>query len=192
MAARRPGDGGQLRIIGGEWRGRKLRFPSARGLRPTPDRVRETLFNWLAPMIYGSRCLDAYAGSGALGLEALSRGASWVDFIDSNPRCSSQIEAHLAAIRCESASVRCKDVVKWLHADAALGPYRLVFLDPPYDAELYAPTIDALESGGWLTEDAWIYLECRAQDSALSVPRHWESHREKTMGDVQARLFKRG
>ncbi|MEM0953428.1 MAG: 16S rRNA (guanine(966)-N(2))-methyltransferase RsmD [Pseudomonadota bacterium] len=190
MAARRPGDSGQLRVIGGEWRGRKLRFPSARGLRPTPDRLRETLFNWLAPVVHGRRCLDAYAGSGALGLEALSRGAQWVDFIDDNPRCTAQLLAHLDALQCESASVRRKDTVKWLTANRPPTPYDLVFLDPPYNAALYQPSAMALEQG-WLAPDAWIYVESSAQDTAPVLPANWLTYREKTMGDVVARLYQR-
>src|SRR5438128_11334310 len=97
---------GELRIIGGEWRGRKLRFPALPGLRPSPDRVRETLFNWLAPEIYGARCLDLFAGSGALGLEALSRGAAFCQFVDSAALATQRIEQHLTLLSCRKGRIQ--------------------------------------------------------------------------------------
>ncbi|MEE4660841.1 MAG: 16S rRNA (guanine(966)-N(2))-methyltransferase RsmD [Halieaceae bacterium] len=192
MAARRPGDSGQLRIIGGEWRGRKLRFPAAKGLRPTPDRVRETLFNWLAAVIAGRHCLDAFAGSGALGLEALSRGASWVDFIEENPRCIDQLRGHLQTLQCERARCERQDLLRWLGNRSPGQAYDLVFLDPPYDANLHEAAAIALEQGGWLSADAWLYVESRAQNPAPALPACWQPHREKTMGDVRAAVYRRG
>lgn len=127
----------QLRIIGGEWRGRKLRFPDAPNLRPTPDRVRETIFNWLAPMIQGAHCLDLFAGSGALGLEALSRGAALTTFVDSHKKVTQELKNHIETLNANArAKVFSMDGVKFLTQDkfqtTEVKQYDLVFLDPPY------------------------------------------------------------
>lgn len=131
----------QLRIIGGEWRGRKLHFPDAPNLRPTPDRVRETVFNWLASMIHGARVLDLFAGSGALGLEALSRGAAFTTFVDSHKKVTQTLQEHLALLNAkDKAEVLSMDGVKFLsHAkflNTEAKVYDLVFLDPPYHLDL--------------------------------------------------------
>ncbi len=190
MAARRPGDSGQIRIIGGLWRGRKLRFPSAPGLRPTPDRVRETVFNWLAPVVHGARCLDAFAGSGALGLEALSRGAQFVQFIDSNPRCCDRIDSHLGELGVDNAQCHRDDFMRRLES-APAQPFDIVFLDPPFDEGFYAEAAQGLEENGWLTSDAWVYVESRARSEAPTMPSRWAAHREKVMGDVRSGVFVR-
>ncbi len=180
----------QLRIIGGQWRGRKLSFPAVDGLRPTGDRVRETLFNWLQPIVQNARCLDMYAGSGALGLEALSRGAEHVQFIELERQAARQLEKHLDLLRAQPlASVHNGKALDWLtrpHTNAA--PFDLVFLDPPFQEELWSNSIAALESGHWLAENAYIYIETPAQ-YALSVPAHWTLHREKRTGNVRFALY---
>ena len=106
------GSRNQLRIIAGDWRGRKLSFADVEGLRPTPDRVRETLFNWLAPMIRGARCLDLFAGSGALGLEALSRGAAQVVMLDQHPKVIKQLQSNLQALACDRAELKQADALQ--------------------------------------------------------------------------------
>jgi 16S rRNA (guanine966-N2)-methyltransferase len=177
----------QLRIIGGQWRGRKLRFPDAEGLRPTPDRVRETLFNWLTGELEGARCLDAFCGSGALGLEALSRGASHVDFVDNNRDVIEQIKDNLAVLRCNQGRAHQAQAVPWLERDHS--PFDVVFIDPPYHQDLIAPCIGALEDKRLLKARAWVYLE-QARDEALpALPANWQLHREKTAGQVCYRLF---
>ncbi len=183
------GQAGVLRIIGGPWRGRKLRFRAANGLRPTPDRVRETLFNWLAPHIHEARCLDLFAGSGALGLEALSRGAGYVRFVDSNTTSLARISEHLAALDCDRADCQGADALRFLAGDSS--PFDMVFLDPPFDQGLLEPAAHALEAGGWLASDALIYLEAGSREAAPSLPANWQPHREKTMGDVRFSLFVR-
>src|SRR5512134_933490 len=124
------GGGNQLRIIGGRWRSRRLRFPPLPGLRPTPDRVRETLFNWLTPVIAGARCLDLFAGSGALGIEALSRGAAAVTFVERHPQAVRGLRANLAQLRAEGARVEQADALLWLRQ--APQPFTVVFLNPPF------------------------------------------------------------
>jgi len=192
MAPRRAGNGGVLRIIGGSWRGRKLRFTAAPGLRPTPDRVRETLFNWLAAELPDAHCLDLFAGSGALGLEALSRGASHCSFVDSNKRNSSAIQAHLATLGCDNARCYTRDALQWLRdgTDKAK-PFDIVFLDPPFTQELAQPACLALEQGAWLAPGALIYLETGSREEPFEKPDNWQLRRDKSTGDVRYQLFVR-
>ncbi len=184
----------RLRIIGGRHRGRKLAFPDANGLRPTPDRVRETLFNWLMPHLGGARCLDLFAGSGALGLEALSRGAGHVTLVEANPAVARRLEANLELLGEGGRSeVMCRDALAFLRT-APAGPFDIVFLDPPYDADLLPPAIAALEQGGWLADPAWIYLEVPVKkgEAALpALPANWSLHREKRAGQVGYHLIRR-
>lgn len=181
---------GELRIIGGQWRGRKLRFPSLPGLRPSPDRVRETLFNWLAPEISGARCLDLFAGSGALGLEALSRGAGFCQFIDAADVATRRIEAHLTLLSCRDAQIYCGDTQRWLKQPSDT-TFNMVFLDPPFRQDLLNDCCSLLESNGWLTERAWIYIESATDEPAPTVPPTWQLHRDKRAGQVAYRLYLR-
>jgi len=186
---------GQLRIIGGIWRGRKLQFPDIDGLRPTGDRIRETLFNWLAPEIQGARCLDLFAGSGALGLEALSRGAAASVLIEQDGRAAAQLNANLALLdkeegRSEAGRVLQRDALNWLQQGNPEAPYHIVFMDPPFALNLWQAVIDALEEGNWLAEDATIYIEA-GKTSEYQVPINWQLHRDKTTGAVSYKLFYR-
>lgn len=190
-ARNRPAADGELRIIGGRWRGRKLRFPALPGLRPSPDRVRETLFNWLATELHGARCLDLFAGSGALGLEALSRGASFCQFIDSAAAASHRIEAHLTLLSCRDARVTQSDAVQWLHKSADEPPFDIVFLDPPFRQGLLDECCALLEQQQWLAPRAWIYIEAAADEVPPQVPSGWRLHRDKRAGQVAYRLFLR-
>ncbi|MEQ9464212.1 MAG: 16S rRNA (guanine(966)-N(2))-methyltransferase RsmD [Haliea sp.] len=190
---RRPQDpptvAGLLRIIGGRWRGRKLRFTAAEGLRPTPDRVRETLFNWLAADIREARCLDLFSGSGALGLEALSRGAAQCDFVDSNPGSLAQIRRHLQTLEATTAgschAARASDFLA--RADK---PWDIVFIDPPFGQGLVAPACELLQSRGLLAGGASIYIETGSGDSLPALPEAWQLHRDKTAGAVNYRLYR--
>jgi 16S rRNA (guanine966-N2)-methyltransferase len=182
---------GVLRLIGGEWRGRRLQFPPLPGLRPSPDRVRETLFNWLAAELPGGRCLDLFAGSGALGLEALSRGAAHCTFVDSQPAACRQIEAHLRTLRCSRASVACLEAQRWL-AQTPVAPVDIVFLDPPFRSELLGDACALLEQRGWLNADALIYIEAGSDEAPPPLPPNWHPHRDKRAGQVAYRLFRRG
>ncbi len=181
---------GQLRIIGGQWRSRRLNFPEAPGLRPTPDRVRETLFNWLAPYVEGARVLDPFAGSGALLLEALSRGAAGALAVEFDPAAAAALRDNLALLRADGAEVLQGDALQRLQQDAAT-PFDLAFLDPPFHKDLLAPACALLESRGWLAADAWIYTESESAPSTLGLPGNWRLHREKHTGQVHYALWQR-
>lgn len=194
MANPRPknhGGQGQLRIIGGEWGSRKLTFPDAPGLRPTPDRVRETLFNWLAPYIAGARVLDVFTGSGALYFEALSRGASMGLALDSNPAAVANLRQNLDTLNCTSGQVVQADALRHLETASAT-PFDVVFLDPPFHKGLLPSACALLESRGWLADRAWIYTESESAPSTTGLPGDWRLHREKKAGQVYYALWQRG
>ena len=172
-----------IRIIGGEWRSRKLTVPDAPGLRPTPDRVRETLFNWLAPTIQGARVLDAFTGSGALFLEALSRGASTGVAIDANTNAVNNLRRNLAVLQCDDAEVLRVDSLQYLSNKTEQG-FDIVLLDPPFHQDLLLSACQLLEDNNWLNKDAWIYTESEQVPSSLGVPSTWRLHREKHTGQV--------
>lgn len=186
----RPGNSNQLRVIGGRWRGRKLRFAEGRGLRPTPDRVRETLFNWLMPHLPGARCLDLFTGSGALAFEALSRGAAQVVMIDNNARVVSQIRENLSLLENVNTELIQADSVKWLKQDAT-HTFNIVFLDPPYTDKVLPECINLLEQGNWLANNAWIYIELPANDDLPELPDNWQWYRNKNAGQVGYHLAHR-
>jgi 16S rRNA (guanine966-N2)-methyltransferase len=181
----------QLRIIGGQWRGRKLHFPSIEGLRPTPDRVRETLFNWLAPVLPGARCLDLFAGSGALGLEALSRGAASADLIDNASAAVNQLRQNLQLLNTDRGQVINASAEQWL---PAFNPqhdnrYDIIFLDPPFHKAMAGPCINGIEQQQLLNDNSWVYLEMAKDDALPKLPDRWYLHREKVAGQVCYRLF---
>ncbi|MET0356242.1 MAG: 16S rRNA (guanine(966)-N(2))-methyltransferase RsmD [Cellvibrio sp.] len=180
----------QLRIIGGLWRGRKLGFPDVEGLRPTGDRIRETLFNWLAPEIHGARCLDLFAGSGALGIEALSRGAISSLMIERDPKAAAQLKLNLEILKATHGRVLNEDALSKLQKGNQDEPYHIVFIDPPFQLNLWQAVIEALEAGNWLAEDATIYIES-GRDSNYHPPINWQLHRDKHAGAVSYRLFYR-
>jgi 16S rRNA (guanine966-N2)-methyltransferase len=181
---------GSLRIIGGRWRGRKIRFPAATELRPTPDRVRETLYNWLSAALSGARVLDAFAGSGALGLEALSRGAASALFIESDRRVARQLTQTLAELGATTGRVLCADTHVYLDTPAT-DRFDLVLLDPPFRDGRLPELCTLLETRGWLAPRAWVYLEHAAADSAAPLPEHWERWRETRAGAVLSTLVRR-
>ncbi|MBD2797421.1 16S rRNA (guanine(966)-N(2))-methyltransferase [Xenorhabdus sp. 18] len=178
---------GQIRIIGGKWRGRKLPVPDSTGLRPTTDRVRETLFNWLMPTIQGARCLDCFSGSGALGFEALSRYAGHATLIEYDRNVAKQLSANLAMLNAENANVIQGNALQYLNGVGT--PFDVVFLDPPFRQGMLAETIHLLETHGWLAEESWIYVEAEAESAATEVPPNWQLHREKIAGQVAYRLY---
>jgi 16S rRNA (guanine966-N2)-methyltransferase len=178
-----------LRIIGGEWRGRRIRFPAHKGIRPTPDRVRETLFNWLAPVVPGSRCLDLFAGSGALGLEALSRGAAHATFVEREREAAARLRETTALLAPGRATVHCADALAWLGGVAEA--FDIVFLDPPFDAGLHDETLRALEARGWLAPDASVYLELPAAKGPPALPPGWMAHRSGRAGAVGYHLARK-
>ncbi|MBV8145336.1 MAG: 16S rRNA (guanine(966)-N(2))-methyltransferase RsmD [Gammaproteobacteria bacterium] len=176
-----------LRIIGGTWRGRKLRFPASAAIRPTPDRVRETLFNWLGAAVRGAQCLDLFAGSGALGLEALSRGAAQVTFIERDAVAARELTLLLTEWQAGNAQVIRADALRYL----AGAPRRLdiVFLDPPFASGLLSEAAAALEQRGWLEPGALIYVECAAREGLPSLPAGWQPLKAKQAGEVGYHLF---
>lgn len=182
------GAAGRIRIIGGHLRNSRLDVPDLPGLRPTPERVRETLFNWLAPVMSGVQCLDLCAGTGALGIEALSRGAAGVQFVERDPRAAQALRDNLARLKAEGGQVAATDAQ--LYLQGAARPFGLVFLDPPFALDLWAPLAQRLEQGGWLTPAAWIYVESPRQ-VAPSLAANWAPHREGTAGDVRYALYRR-
>lgn len=190
-ASRVPRRGSQarvLRIIGGTWRGKKLRFPDRPEIRPTPDRVRETLFNWLGPRIAGARALDLFAGSGALGLEALSRGAAQVVFVERDAAAAQQLRAHLAAWGAVGGRVECADALGFLAGVPQ--PFELVFLDPPFaGAGLLSAAAQRLAAGGWLSADARIYVEMAARAPLPQLPAGFLPLKAKQAGEVGYHLY---
>ncbi len=195
---RSPGDtrqgkgGGRLRLIGGEYRRRLLPVLDSPGLRPTPDRVRETLFNWLAMATPGARVLDLFAGTGALGLEALSRGAREALFVERDGRVAQALCANLETLgAAQRGRVITADALAFLAASPSdtTPPFTLVFLDPPFRQQLALPCCEQLEQG-WLAEEAYIYVETESE-LAPQVPGSWQLHREVRAGDSTGRLYRR-
>ncbi len=183
----RNGDGGVVRIIGGRWRGTRLPVAPLPGLRPTPDRVRETLFNWLQPMLPGARVLDLFAGSGALGLEALSRGAGEAVLVERDPAAAQSLREVAARLEGgERAHVACADALAFLQAPLH-GRFDLVFVDPPFAAGLHAPVLARLAP--WLEADAWLYLE-GPRDGVGPDPGQWLPHREGSTREVRYALYR--
>lgn len=181
------GSRSQLRIIGGQWRGRKLAFSPGEGLRPTTDRVRETLFNWLAPDIHGAHCLDLFAGSGALGLEALSRGAAHCDFVDTSAQALRQLRGHLDTLGAgDISSCHLCSALDFL--STATGPWDIVFVDPPFGCELVESSCALLARPGLLAQHALVYVETGNREQSC-LPDGWTLHRDKQAGDVRYRLF---
>jgi 16S rRNA (guanine966-N2)-methyltransferase len=176
----------QLRIIGGQWRGRKFSFTTTEGLRPTGDRIRETLFNWLQTDIAGASCLDLFSGSGALGLEALSRGAEAVTLLEKNSQAATQIKHHLEQLSDHNGKVINTDSLKFLSIPADQS-YDIVFIDPPFQAELWDQIFMLLEKN-WLNEHALIYVESPKQQK-LNIPNTWQPHKQKQAGQVNYALY---
>ncbi len=182
---------GSLRIIGGRWRSRTLLFPATRQLRPTANRIRETLFNWLQHRIVEESCLDLFAGSGACGLEALSRGAQTVTFVEKNPRVAAAIRANLALLGEATMPVVCIDALQWLAENRGEEQFGVVFVDPPYGDGLTGSCCNALENSGLLKSDALIYLEADQELQCDPLPANWRMLKQKKAGKVYFGLFRR-
>ena len=182
-------NGSGLRIVAGRLRGSRLAVADAEGLRPTPDRVRETLFNWLTPVLEGARCLDLYAGTGALGIEALSRGAGECVFVESDRGLCRQLQDNLARLKVEQARVVNDEAFGFLE-DEPTRPFDLVFLDPPFAANLWSEAARRLEQGGWLGAHAQVYVEA-TPTAQFIAPENWQLHREGRAGAVHYALYRR-
>jgi 16S rRNA (guanine966-N2)-methyltransferase len=164
---------------------------AADGLRPTPERVRETLFNWLRADIDGSRCLDLFAGTGALGFEALSRGAEAATFVEKSRTAVAGLQKSAALLGADSADIQCVDAMIYLSRASTLR-YDIVFLDPPFAANLLEESCRLLQSNDWLAPGAKVYIECERRQSALALPAGWRATREKTAGNVRYQLLQTG
>ncbi|KGQ47224.1 16S rRNA methyltransferase [Gallibacterium anatis] len=180
---------GEVRIIGGLWRGRKLPVLLSQGLRPTSDRVRETLFNWLMHDIVGADCLDCFSGSGALGLEALSRQANSVVMLEKSPQVAKQLKQNLQQLKTEQGEVICADTLSFLATAEAKG-FNIVFIDPPFHQNLLSETLFLLNNHGWLAEEALIYIETE-KNLTPTVPENWQLLKEKFTQQVAYRLYQK-
>ena len=176
-----------VRIIGGKWRGRKLRFPGIEGLRPTGDSVRETLFNWLTTEIAGANVIDLFAGSGALGFESLSREASQVTFVEMDSRAATFIQKNIELLDASSANVQPESAFDYLKT-AEPNSCDLLFLDPPFADELHNGIVSAIERQNIMKHGALVYIEAPA-NCPLRLPANWTLHRSKNSGQVCYRLF---
>jgi 16S rRNA (guanine966-N2)-methyltransferase len=179
---------GRIRIIAGQLRNSRLDVPDLPGLRPTPERVRETLFNWLAPTLVGAQVLDLCAGTGALGIEALSRGAAAAQFVERDAAAARALRENLARLKLTNAAVASIDAASYLQGTPR--PFGLVFMDPPFDLQLWAPLARQLEQGGWLAAAAQVYVECPRQASP-ALPANWQPWREAVAGEVRFALYRR-
>ncbi|MFY2510325.1 16S rRNA (guanine(966)-N(2))-methyltransferase RsmD [Vibrio pectenicida] len=180
---------GFVRIISGLWRGRKLPVHNAEGLRPTTDRVKETLFNWIAQDIPQAKCLDLYAGSGALGFEAASRQAKEVTMIELNQSTFEQLNKNISSLNATNLKAVQSDTIQYLQQPGI--PHHIVFIDPPFHKNLLKQTVCLLEDNGWLASDAMIYIETEKELILEGIPSNWHLHREKYTGQVSYRLYTR-
>jgi 16S rRNA (guanine966-N2)-methyltransferase len=179
---------GRVRIIGGRWRGTRLDVPDVPGLRPTSDRVRETLFNWLQPVLPGARVLDLFAGSGALGLEAVSRGAAQAVLVERHAKLAAALRAVSGRLQGgEAVKVVEGDALTWLHAQPP-GAFDLAFVDPPFDANLWGGVLPALLPH--LAPQAWLYVEA-PHGAQAAPPAEWDLHREGSTREVRYALYRR-
>jgi 16S rRNA (guanine966-N2)-methyltransferase len=182
---------GRLRIVAGNWRSRLLEIADVPGLRPTSARIRETLFNWLGPSIAGVRCLDLFAGTGALGLEALSRGAAACDFVEKSGKAAKTLRANIAALDANTAFVHETDAQSFVQ-QAGGSKYEVVFLDPPFAADMLGELCRLLQASELLTDDARVYVEQDRNQPAFELPDRWQVLKSKESGNVRYSLLKVG
>lgn len=178
-----------IRIISGQFKGRKLPVLDAEGLRPTTDRTKETLFNWLMSGVRDSLCLDCFAGSGGLGFEALSRGAKSVTFIEKDRQAATQLKQNLSTLQVG------EDQARLIHGDALVflsqtqPGFDLVFIDPPFNNNLVPKTIEALDRGSLINNNGLIYVECENENANYLVPDNWQCLKQKQTKQVDYRLY---
>jgi len=181
---------GNIRIIGGKWRGRLLPVLEQGGLRPTPDRIRETLFNWLREAVPGASCLDLFAGTGALGFEALSRGADFVLFVESQKKAAAMLTGMVQKLeaKCE---VVCKDAITWLKEnEKKIAPFDLIFLDPPFDSGLLNESIALLAASAMIKPGTLVYIESPVLVKEDALPDGWQLLKQKKAGEVAYQLIR--
>ncbi|MEK7990022.1 MAG: 16S rRNA (guanine(966)-N(2))-methyltransferase RsmD [Thiotrichaceae bacterium] len=181
---------GKVRIIGGNWRGRKLNILDKEGLRPTTDRIRETLFNWLQWHLPTRRCLDLFAGSGILGIEAVSRGANFVQLIEKDPQITQHLRQQLLAFNTDKIELIQTDAIQFLQKHPPQA-FDIVFIDPPFRQNLLEMSCQALEQNQWLSQHALIYIEMEQELTSVKLPENWHLIRDKVAGQVHYCLLER-
>ncbi|GAB1260920.1 16S rRNA (guanine(966)-N(2))-methyltransferase RsmD [Aurantivibrio plasticivorans] len=178
----------QLRIIGGKWRGRKLDFLDSTGLRPTGDRIRETLFNWLRPDLHNANVADLFAGSGALGIEAVSQGAARAVLIEKDRACVDKLRQHQETLNArEAIEIYQTDALSWL-ATTHRPQFDIVFVDPPFADHLHDTVLSSLDASGCLNPGALVYVES-PRNHIINTPKDWQNLRNKHSGDVRYALY---
>ncbi|WP_375276792.1 16S rRNA (guanine(966)-N(2))-methyltransferase RsmD [Pseudoalteromonas marina] len=182
---------GFIRVISGQFRGRKLPVKDVQGLRPTTDRIKETVFNWLMQDTRDANVLDCFAGSGGLGFEALSRFASTALFIELDPSAAKQLAQNIATLKLQNAQVRHTNSLSFLEQKNSNTPFDLVFVDPPFRKNLAQTSCNLLEINNWLSEEALIYLEVESDLNTFKPPSNWLLIKEKKAGQVFYRLYQR-
>ena len=180
---------GFVRIISGEWRSRRIPVADVAGLRPTGDRVRETLFNWLQLYLPGSHCLDVFAGTGVLGLEAASRGAASALLLERHPKAVAALQLFIVGLKNETVDVRQAESLAYLHQQSDR-QYDIVFIDPPFDVAIQGQVMELLAEHAWLAGDAIVYVESSVKQLPVIAPAGWQEFRNKTMGEVRLQLFR--
>lgn len=180
---------GTVRIIAGEWRGRRLPVPDLPGLRPSGDRSRETLFNWLQGKLAGARCLDLFAGTGVLGLEAVSRGAAAAVLVEKDRTAAAQLRATASLLQASNVDIVHTDALAWLQKQPA-GSFDLVFIDPPFGQGLVEAALNLLKEGEILQRSGLVYLETARSEAIPALSPAWEVLREKTLGEVRMYLLR--
>lgn len=180
---------GEVRVIAGLWRGRKLSVLNAEGLRPTTDRVKETLFNWLMMDVANARCLDCFAGSGSLGIEALSRQAQAVVFLEKFATAAQQLKKNLASLKTDKGTVINTDTLAYLAQKNNDNPFNIIFIDPPFHHQFVPQILPLLQQNNWLAENALIYVETEKNHPPLPLAENWQIIKEKSAGMVTSRLI---
>ena len=180
---------GEVRVIAGLWRGRKLPVLNAEGLRPTTDRVKETLFNWLMMDVANARCLDCFSGSGALGIEALSRQAQAVFFLEKFASAAQQLKKNLASLKTDKGTVINTDTLAYLAQKNNDTTFDIIFIDPPFHHQFVPQILPLLQQNNWLAENALIYVETEKNHPPLPLAENWQIIKEKSAGMVTSRLI---
>ena len=180
---------GEVRVIAGLWRGRKLPVLNAEGLRPTTDRIKETLFNWLMMDVTNARCLDCFAGSGSLGIEALSRQAQAVVFLEKFANAAQQLKKNLASLKTDKGTVINTDTLAYLAQKNNDNPFDIIFIDPPFHHQFVPQILPLLQQNNWLAENALIYVETEKNHPPLPLAENWQIIKEKSAGMVTSRLI---
>ncbi|MFY8274354.1 16S rRNA (guanine(966)-N(2))-methyltransferase RsmD [Pseudoalteromonas sp. SSDWG2] len=181
---------GQIRIIGGQHRGRKLPVHDVTGLRPTTDRVKETVFNWLMMDVRDANVLDCFAGAGSLGFEALSRFAAKATLIELDNTAAKQLEENAQLLKLSNVDIINTNAITFVQ-QMAQQSFDLVFVDPPFNQNLSTPCCEALEENNWLSEQALVYVEVESDNQDFSAPANWQLFKEKVAGQVWCRLYRR-